>query len=452
MRTILKIMLVVALYSLWACNSSHEHADTHTHGEEESKEIQEMHQQEQAEASSHTHNQEAEHSHNEEIHNHDQAETTHDGHDHANEEEHSHEEQEVHDHEESMLEEAGHADHSSGEHQHESDLHDVIVVKEVRKGHFHQVIKTAGELETLPKSTVGISAPANGFVILAGADILPGKTVKNGELLFTITGGSLSEENLKVRYQNAASDYQLALKNYERAKVLFADQIISEKEYIQHQSDYEKAKTIYENRKANFSQGGIRVYASMTGYISDIQVREGDFVNAGQRLVSIRNDARLMLRADLEQKYSAALMDVQGANFETPDGKMHATRDLNPRLLSVGKSVNEESFYIPVFFEIDKREGFYPGSFVHVYLITESVDDVVTIPKTALIEEQGKFYVFVEEDGTFHKTAIKKGISDGFNVVVESGLHEGDHVVIEGAYEVKLANMSSSLPAHSHSH
>ncbi len=432
MRTIMKIMLVAALYFLWACNSSHEHTDTH----------QETHQHEHTEVSAHEND--AEHSHSEETHNHDHADATHDDHDHSNTGENSHEE--------SMHDEAGNASHSDGEHQHESNIYDEIVVKEVQKSHFHQVIKTAGELESLPKSTVGMSAPANGFVVLAGTDILPGKMVKKGELLFTISGGSLSEENIRVRYENAASDYQFALKNYERAKLLFADQIISEKEYLQHKSDYEKTKTIYENRKANFSQGGIRVYASMTGYISDIQVKEGDFVNAGQRLVSVKNDTRLMLRADLEQKYSDALLKVLGANFETPDGKMHTTRDLNARLLSVGKSVNEESFYIPVFFEIDKREGFYPGSFVHVYLITELVEDVVSIPKTALIEEQGKFYVFVEEDEAYHKTAIKKGISDGFNVVVESGLHEGDRVVVEGAYEVKLASMSSSLPAHSHSH
>ena len=52
----------------------------------------------------------------------------------------------------------------------------------------------------------------------------------------------------------------------------------------------------------------------------------------------------------------------------------------------------------------------------------------------------------------FEKIYVKPGVSDGMDVEITAGLEEGAEVVSKGAYYVKLAGVSSSVPAHNHSH
>jgi multidrug efflux pump subunit AcrA (membrane-fusion protein) len=53
---------------------------------------------------------------------------------------------------------------------------------------------------------------------------------------------------------------------------------------------------------------------------------------------------------------------------------------------------------------------------------------------------------------TFEKRDLTLGIRDGDWVQVLSGVKEGERVVTKGAYAVKLASMSSAIPAHGHAH
>ena len=62
-------------------------------------------------------------------------------------------------------------------------------------------------------------------------------------------------------------------------------------------------------------------------------------------------------------------------------------------------------------------------------------------------------YVYVQTSGeSFEKREVKLGVDDGVNVQILSGISEGDWVVTKGAYQIKMASMSSTIPAHGHEH
>lgn len=70
-----------------------------------------------------------------------------------------------------------------------------------------------------------------------------------------------------------------------------------------------------------------------------------------------------------------------------------------------------------------------------------------------MIEEQGLFYVYVQTAGeSFQKREVKTGAGDGMNVEILSGVESGERVVTKGAYNIKLATMSGTIPAHGHEH
>ena len=161
-----------------------------------------------------------------------------------------------------------------------------------------------------------------------------------------------------------------------------------------------------------------------------------------------------MLRAEVSEKYYPYLSSIRSANFRTPyDDVTYRLEELHGRLLSTGKSSDANAFYIPVTFEFDKKGAIIPGSFVEIYLLTTPIEGVISVPASALIEEQGIYSVFVKEhEEAYRKVPVTLGADNGKEVQILSGLNAGDEVVTEGAYQIKLASASNAIPAHTHNH
>ena len=119
----------------------------------------------------------------------------------------------------------------------------------------------------------------------------------------------------------------------------------------------------------------------------------------------------------------------------------------------VCKSAGAGSFYVPVTFSFDNKGDMIPGSFVEIYLLSKTMEDVIVLPEEALTEEQGLYFIYLQKCAeSYKKQEVKIGASNGKEVQILEGLHAGDRVVVKGAYHVKLASASNALPAHSHEH
>jgi RND family efflux transporter MFP subunit len=402
-----------------------EHAGhNHTHSEEshshDENQDEHSHDQSQEHEHEHEHNKEHSHEHGENTESHEEATTNHEEHDHAKTEEHNHE-------------------------------HEYMVEK-IQPGDFHEVLRTSGKIMHLPKNKANLVAPVSGIVEFADNSVLPGKPIKKDEILFRISGESVAEDNLMVKYRKSKNSFRQAKSDYERAQKLKKEQLISEKEYLQHKTDYLNAKSDFETIRTHVEKNSGVVKSNIPGYLKNVLVEEGDHVKAGQKLAYAVNNNRLLLKAEVSQRYAARLDEFSSANFETPDGKLYNTGELNGKLVSTGKSTTNESFYLPVYFSIDNTGGLVPGSFVHIFLIGEKKHDVLALPKDAFIEEQGNFFVYVEKDNEFQKTAVTIGAEDGKKILVKNGIKAGDRVVTHGAFQVKMEQTASALPAHGHSH
>ena len=94
--------------------------------------------------------------------------------------------------------------------------------------------------------------------------------------------------------------------------------------------------------------------------MKNILVKEGDYVAVGQPLATISQNNRLVLRADVSEKYYAHIPMMRSAYFKTPyDDQVYKLDELNGRFLSYGKSSANNSFYIPVLFELITKEQSY---------------------------------------------------------------------------------------------
>lgn len=325
-----------------------------------------------------------------------------------------------------------------------------LEVYNVEPGIFSQVIKTSGQIQSAQGDEATIVATTNGIVSFPARSIIEGAPVGTGTTIVTISARNLYEGDPVAK---AKITYETALKEFKRAEGLVKDKIISEKEFEQSRLKYENARTAYEAQATNVTASGVKVTTPISGYIKNRLVNQGEFVSVGQPIATVSKNRRLQLRADVSENYFNELGKIRNANFVVSyNNKAYRLADLNGRLLSFGKAADETSFYIPVTFEFDNIGDFIPGSYVEVYLLATPQNNVISIPVSALTEEQGIYFVYLQiGEEEFLKREIAIGESDGKNVRVLSGLSTGDKVVIKGAYQVKLASNSPVLPeGHSH--
>ncbi|WP_346695042.1 efflux RND transporter periplasmic adaptor subunit [Barnesiella viscericola] len=369
-------------------------------------------------------------------------------------EEHQHGDHiEEHDHEHSESE--GH-DHAAEGHGDEIILKKAeadaigLTTKTMKPERFHSVISCSGTLSAAQGDEMTVVAPVAGVVSLAGRHIADGSQVAKGSVLLHLSSKKLAAGDPASK---AYIDYETARKAYERAGELVKDQIISRQEYEQTARDYETARLAYEAMGG--SRSGSAVQAPMTGYLKNILVSDGDFVQMGQPLMTLSQNRRLQLRAEVPQRYYKELPTIVTANFKTTyDDRVYDLTQLNGKLLSYGRGTLAGGAYVPVVFELDNRGEVVPGACVEVYLRSSAVDNALVVPVSALTEEQGLYFVYLrlDEEG-YKKQEVSIGDTDGANVRILSGLHEGDRVVTRGVYQVKLAANSGVIPeGHSHNH
>ena len=424
-----RIFLVVALIiGLISCtNNKQQSAHNHDHS---------THQHSESCSHNHDHN----HDHN---HAHSSQHTAH-NHDHNHDHNHAHSSQPAahsHDH--------NHGDDAitfSVEQQNKIDFEVVEVVTEP----LYQIIRTSAQVVPAQEGEKILTATTSGIINFENKDIVKGLDVKSGQILFSIDNSNMADDNLSTRREEIEAEYQKAKSNYERKQALAEDKIISESDLKDAETEYLIAKKHYENMNQNFPQGKTLHRASITGSINEILVPNNSFVEAGQPIMTLAQNDRLYVRADLQSKYYPVLKDIKTANIKTlNDGIVYSLEDLSGRVLSYGKTTDISNPLIPVTFEIKNNGIIIPGSFVEMFITAESDKMGIMLPNSAIVEEMGIYCVFVQTcTDSFEKRIITKGVTDGQNTQILNGIEAGERVVSKGAVNVKLAQGSAALDPH----
>lgn len=396
---------------------------------------------------------------NHEGHDHGHGVEAHEGHDHGHDHDHQGHSHEGHDH--------GHEGHNHEAEAHEGHDHgngghdgEIVVSLERQKtfgitteavtaGDFAEVIHTSGQILSAMGDEMTVVAKTSG--IISFGRLTEGSAVGKGSLIATISSKELGGGDQLAK---AKAAFEAARKEYERDLLLSKDNIVSESHLDQSRLAYEQAKAEYDALASGTTKdGNVSVTSPLGGFIKKLSVSQGDYVETGTPIAVVSQNRRLRLRADVSEKYYGLVSGIKDANFSTSySDETYNLKALNGRLVGYGKA-SDGDYYIPVTFEFDNKGDLIAGSYVNVYLKSSSSSRAISVPVGAVVEDQGVYYVFVQNDETgFLKREVKLGQSDGQRVLIKSGLNEGDVVVATGAIQVKLASVTAVPAGHTHSH
>lgn len=362
-----------------------------------------------------------------------------------------------HDHEDETEQHAGEAgdDHDHGDEiilTPEKARAAGVKVETIMPGTFHGVIHTSGKVLSASCDETTVVATISGRVSYKN-HVSEGLKVAGGMQLFSITSAGMQVADGDP-VQRARIDYERAERDYTRARLLIKDKIISEKDLAVSKAEYEAARLTYTSVQKTRSAGGVVVTAPRGGYVKQCLVAGGDYVEAGQPLAVITQNKHLYLRAEIPEREFKELNKIRCAKFRTSySDRLYDITDMGGHIQSYGRSAEVNNSYIPVVFEFNNTGDVVQGSYAEIYLITQERENVLTLPLTALTEEQGVHYIYIQVDKEgYRKQEVTLGESDGERVEILSGLKKGDKVVTKGAIQVKLASAANAIPAHNHNH
>jgi len=329
-----------------------------------------------------------------------------------------------------------------------------FMVRSIEPVPFSSIIKAGGEILAMPGEKHHVHARSSGMVRFSNKNLVAGGTVRAGEQLISVNADGLARENISVDFEEARSRFYRSKSDFERKRMLLAENAVSEKEFIESHSAYLIDSVYYYNLESSFGDGGLVIESPIEGYIHELAVSEGEYVSPGQLIATISSDKRLLLRADVPQQYFNQIRSIVSTNFRTSYSReVMDIESMEGKLLAIGSSVAENNHYLPVYFEAQNKGNLLEGAFAEFYLKTLTLEDAIVVPKTAILEEQGRYFVYVQISGeSYLKREIFIADSDGMNTRVETGLSSGERVVTRGTMLLKTTSVSSGIPLQTHEH
>lgn len=197
--------------------------------------------------------------------------------------------------------------------------------------------------------------------------------------------------------------------------------------------------------------------APISGEIAAVKAHKGDPVRGQETLFTILRSDRVWIEAEVSEFDLARLDPSHRARMQAPlfgDAILDFADDLNGTRIHVGRMVDPVDRSIKLRFEIDNPESKMPlGMFVDVLLASKSSKDALAVPESAIVRDLGVDVVYVVVAGeTLQRREVFLGIRDGGFVEVQSGLKEGERVIVSDAFRVRLASASPASFGEGHTH
>lgn len=321
-----------------------------------------------------------------------------------------------------------------------------VTTTKIALSDFNEIIRVSGQISPAQGDELTVIAHSAGAVKLS-KNAVTGSHISAGASL-----GYISAKNIVGgdANENARITYLAAKRELDRITPLYKDKIVTEKDYIATKENYEKARIAY----SSHSESGSAATTSIAGTITKLFVSDGEYVEAGTPIAIVSKNARLILRADLPERYAQTLSLIKSATFKPAyTDEVFDIATLNGHRTSSNAPSAMTPGYIPVFFEFNNNGSIIPGTFAEIYLVGASKPNSIVLPLEAITEEQGEYFTYVKiDDDCYMKKPVTIGMNNGTDVEILSGLKVGEDVVTSGAIIIKMAANAGAVPGHTHEH
>lgn len=321
-------------------------------------------------------------------------------------------------------------------------------------------LKVSGIVSVAPQNMATVGMPMGGFV--KSTSLMPGNVVRKGQTLAILESQEFVD--IQQSYLEAKNKFEVADADFKRHAELYKNDVYSEKNMQQVNSDYKNLKALVRSLEQKLALIGINpanlheddisssvaVVSPISGFVKAVNINIGKFVAPADVMFEIVNSDKLFLELTLFEKDADKVAEGQKIKFFINN----ETEQHDAVIYQTGKSISADKTY-KVFASVQGVcKNVLPGMYVNA-VIEASGNKVAALPADAVVSFDDKDYIFIfdknkEEAGKpfteYRMIEIHKGVTDsGFiEVILPEGFDiQTAKVVIKGAYNLLSAKKNA---------
>jgi RND family efflux transporter MFP subunit len=291
-----------------------------------------------------------------------------------------------------------------------------------------------------------------------------------------LDAAKLELEQDAIRLERAKSKLETAKEAYERERTIAEKGLLNAREVRTAESEVRSAKIEYDRAVAGeqsataalknaeravqnaratyraYASGGVgnvgrlELQASISGTVTELGATQGESVDRTGQLMVVENLDAVWVTANLPERQAALVKKGDRVTVRTASAP---GKTFDGIVQVIGGRIDPETRTLPVQCLVTGSGGaLKPEMFATVSIAVGEPKEAVAVPTSAIVEEDGMRFVFVESGGKFERLEVKTdGEQDGF-VAVLSGLREGERIAVEGAFVISSELKKSELKGH----
>ena len=319
----------------------------------------------------------------------------------------------------------------------------------LQKVEFTDEIKERGIADVPPQSKATISPVISGAV--KSIFVRPGDRVNKGQALLSFEGPEII--GLQQSYLEISEQLKSLEAEYKRQKALYAENISSEKLFLEAESNYKKTAAACEGLKqqllllnlniGNITQGKISssavIYAPIAGDIIRINADISKFIQPSDVVAEIADTRQLQLYLSVFEKDIVLIHTGQKVNFSLPNSPNQL---FSATISNVGKAIDrtDRSATVQAIPKDIAQTRLLTGMYIDAGIVIGS-KTVWALPVDALItEDDGNFLLLLQSSDNneyiFRKVKVQTGIRNGdeMEIVPDDSVTPSSIILLKGAY------------------
>lgn len=317
----------------------------------------------------------------------------------------------------------------------------------------HEAVEAEGEI-AVAQATLDVAHARKAEAQAALAkqqqrlDNLAGVNVRSAELESAVLDLRVSIPRLDAEIRAQETTLREAVEHYSSRLTTLASVIGIPGEHLRERDEHEAVWR---------SIATLPVRARHSGFVETLTIVAGGWIEQGELALTVIDPQRIRFRAEAPQSDIALFRDGQTAHIVPPQGGAVNMHERLAGTLKVGLTANERDRTVLLYATPDDPAPWAKpgiGGFLEVRLSEDSVQQLA-VPAASIIQD-GLEHVFFRRDPNDPDRVLRVvadlGPSDGRWVALRSGVKEGDQVVLEGVYALKLTNSGQQAPPGYHYH
>lgn len=280
----------------------------------------------------------------------------------------------------------------------------------------------------------GICAPVRGTVVSAeeGGVVAEVPRDKGAIAAEDETLVLLDRKMLAAQLESANAARELSAYNEDRTRRLFDVNSVSRFEMLQAETSLKQAETQEKIARLRYERAAVK--APFPGVVTGIYVEKGQLVSPGMPVARIADPYTLSLEGTVSEtevnwveKGKPAVVTFDGFD-RVVDGIVHWTGfEADPATGKFGVEIR-----IP-----NPDLSIRPGVVARARIRKALHQNVLTIPRDAVLQRSGRDFVYIDIDGFARATTVELGPGRGLLVVAEAGLEKGDRLIVRGHRDIR---------------